>query len=139
MPISRSFKIIPVKMIVCIIQRKTLCDKVCQWLATGRRFSPGPPVSSTINTDRHDITDILLKVALSTIKQTNISQRIVRRRQLGIDLVYCDRCCFAKTPFSDLLHKIIKVKALSEFWLILIFGVLTPLSAIFQLYHGAQF
>jgi hypothetical protein len=24
----------------------TLCDKVCQWLATGRRFSPGPPVSS---------------------------------------------------------------------------------------------
>jgi hypothetical protein len=25
----------------------TLCDKVCQWLATGRLFSPGPPVSST--------------------------------------------------------------------------------------------
>jgi hypothetical protein len=25
----------------------TLCDKVCQWLATGRWFSPGPPVSST--------------------------------------------------------------------------------------------
>ena len=24
-----------------------LCDKVCQWLATGRWFSPGPPVSST--------------------------------------------------------------------------------------------
>jgi hypothetical protein len=24
-------------------------------------------------------------------------------------------------------------------WLILIFGVLTPLSAIFQLYHGDQF
>jgi hypothetical protein len=47
----------------------TLCDKVCQWLATGRWFSPG---SSTNKTDRHDITEILLKVALNTIKQTNI-------------------------------------------------------------------
>ena len=35
-------------------------------------FSPGPPVSSTNTTDRHDITEILLKVALNTIKQTNI-------------------------------------------------------------------
>ena len=32
-------------------------------------FSPGTPVSSTNKTDRHDITEILLK-ALSTIKQT---------------------------------------------------------------------
>ena len=51
----------------------TLCDKVCQWLATGRWFSPGPPVSSTNKTDRHDITEILLKVALHTIKQTTKS------------------------------------------------------------------
>jgi hypothetical protein len=29
------------------------------------------PVSSTNETDRHDITEILLKVALNTIKQTN--------------------------------------------------------------------
>jgi hypothetical protein len=34
-------------------------------------FSPGPPVSSTNKTDCHDITEILLKVALNTIKQTN--------------------------------------------------------------------
>jgi hypothetical protein len=34
-------------------------------------FSPGPPVSSTNKTDRHDITEILLKVALSTTKQAN--------------------------------------------------------------------
>jgi hypothetical protein len=45
----------------------TLCDKVYQWLATSRWFSPGPPVSSTNKTDRHDITEILLKVALNTI------------------------------------------------------------------------
>jgi hypothetical protein len=47
------------------------CDKVCQWLATGRWFSSGTPVSSFNKIDHHDITDILLKVALSTIKQTN--------------------------------------------------------------------
>ena len=34
-------------------------------------FSAGPPVSSTNKTDRHDIAEILLKVALNTIKQTN--------------------------------------------------------------------
>ena len=45
----------------------TLYDKVCQWLATGQRFSPGTPVSSTNETDCHDITEILLKVALNTI------------------------------------------------------------------------
>ena len=37
---------------------------------TGRRFSSGPPVSSTNKTDCHDITEILLKVAFNTIKQT---------------------------------------------------------------------
>jgi hypothetical protein len=45
----------------------TLCDKVTQWLATGRWFSEGTPVSTTNKTDRHDKTEMLLKVALSTI------------------------------------------------------------------------
>ena len=45
----------------------TLCDKVCQWLVTGWWFSPGTLVSSTNKTDHHKITEILLKVALSTI------------------------------------------------------------------------
>jgi hypothetical protein len=49
----------------------TLCDKIGQWLATGRWFSPCSPVSSTNKTDHHDITEILLKVALNTINQTN--------------------------------------------------------------------
>ena len=35
------------------------------------QFPPGTPISSTNKSDRHDITDILLKVALNTIKQTN--------------------------------------------------------------------
>jgi hypothetical protein len=33
-------------------------------------FSPGTPVSPTNKTDRHDLTEILLKVALSIINQT---------------------------------------------------------------------
>ena len=49
----------------------TLCDKVCQWLATSRWFSPGPLVSSTNKTDHKDIAEILLKVALNTIEETN--------------------------------------------------------------------
>jgi hypothetical protein len=39
--------------------------------ATGQWLFPGPPVSSANGTDRHDITEIMLKVALNTIKQTN--------------------------------------------------------------------
>ena len=48
----------------------TLCDKVRQSLATGRWFSLGLLFSSTNKTDRHDITEILLKMTLNTIKQT---------------------------------------------------------------------
>ena len=38
------------------------------------RHVGGTPVSSTNKTDCHDITEILLKLALSTIKQANIQQ-----------------------------------------------------------------
>ena len=48
----------------------TLCDKVCQWLATGRWFSPGTPVPSTNKTDCHNIAEILLKGVLNTITLT---------------------------------------------------------------------
>ena len=48
-----------------------LCDKVCQWLVASQWFSLGTPVSSTNKTDLHNITEILLKVALNTINQTN--------------------------------------------------------------------
>ena len=42
---------------------KNLYVKVCQWLATGRWFSPDP---STNKTDHHDIAEILLRVTLFT-------------------------------------------------------------------------
>ena len=46
-------------------------DKVYQLLVHGRWFSPGTPASSTTKTIRHDIAEILLKVALNTINQSN--------------------------------------------------------------------
>jgi hypothetical protein len=55
----------------------TLCDKVCQWLARVLWFSLGTPVSSTNKTDRHDIAEILLKVALNTIIQTNKQSTLI--------------------------------------------------------------
>jgi hypothetical protein len=65
----------------------TLSDEICQWLATGRWFSPSTQVSSINKTDRHDITEILLKVALNTIKQTNKHRSLVyvfiERQQLS--------------------------------------------------------
>jgi hypothetical protein len=43
--------------------------KGCQWFATGRWVSPNTLISSTNKIDRLDITEILLKVTLNTIKQ----------------------------------------------------------------------
>jgi len=40
----------------------------------GRWLYPGTSVSSTNKTDRRDITEILLKMALITIIQTNLIQ-----------------------------------------------------------------
>jgi hypothetical protein len=56
----------------------TLFDKVCQLLATGRWFSPGTPVSSTNKTDRQDVTEILLKVSLNTIKHIKCNNKITK-------------------------------------------------------------
>ena len=50
-------------------------DGVCRLLAHGRWFSQSTPASSTTKTGRHDISEILLKVALNTknqITETNL-------------------------------------------------------------------
>jgi len=47
-----------------------LCEKVCQWLATGQWFSPGTLIFSTNKNDCHDIAEILLKSALHTTTLT---------------------------------------------------------------------
>jgi hypothetical protein len=53
----------------CVLDT-TLCDKVYQWLVTGRWFSLDTLVSSINKTDLCDITEILLTVALNTITLT---------------------------------------------------------------------
>jgi hypothetical protein len=47
-------------------------DKVYQLLADGRWFSSGTPASATTKTGRHDIVEILLKVALNTKNKIQI-------------------------------------------------------------------
>ena len=47
-------------------------DNVYQLLAQGRWFSPDTPASSTTKTGRHDIAEMLLKVALNTKIQIQI-------------------------------------------------------------------
>jgi len=87
----------------------TLCDKVSQWLPSGRWFSP---ISTTNKTDRRvitylikiisphllifyrlfcNITDVLLKVALNTIKPYPVAIKTSGRFVAGI------RC----TPFTS--------------------------------------
>ena len=61
---------------LCILQKRctrfaVASDKVYQLLAHGRWFSPGTPASSTTTTGRHDIAEILLKVALKHQKSLN--------------------------------------------------------------------
>ena len=57
-------------MASCI--RYTLCDKVCQLLVTGQWFSQGTSVSYINKTDHHNITEILLRVALNTLNHLHL-------------------------------------------------------------------
>ena len=57
----------------------TASDKVYQLLAHGWWFSPGTPTSSTTKTDRHDVAEICLKVALNTKKSINQSNETKKK------------------------------------------------------------
>jgi hypothetical protein len=67
----------------------TTSDKVCQLLAHGRWFSPGTLASSTTKTGRHDIAEILLKVALNTKNQIKSSQskHFTRKKFFGYNSI----------------------------------------------------
>jgi hypothetical protein len=54
-------------------------EKVYQLLAYGRWFSPGTPASSATKTGRHDIAEILLKVALNTKNQKSINRLEIKK------------------------------------------------------------
>jgi hypothetical protein len=56
-------------------------------LAHGRWFSPGTPASSTIKTDRHDIAEILLKVALKHQKSNHSEERNFRVHTISFNII----------------------------------------------------
>jgi len=63
---------------LCILQKgctrlAAASDKVYHLLAHDRWFSPGTPASSTAKTGRHDIAEILLKVAVKHQKPKSIN------------------------------------------------------------------
>ena len=64
----------------------TLCDKVCQGLVVGLWFSP---VSSINKTDRHDITEILLKVALYNMTLTPLRNIYALSNVRGLTPLSC--------------------------------------------------
>ena len=86
----------------------TLCDNACQWLETGRWFSPGPPVSSTNKTDRDGIAEISAKVALNTIKQTNKKQNCgyikKKERKIYFSYILCQSYFFMY--YSHLIYAV---------------------------------
>ena len=59
---------------------------------TGRWFSPNTPVSSTNKADRHDITEILLKLALDTTTFPNINNLVFG--EVYNHTTICDQVCF---------------------------------------------
>jgi hypothetical protein len=61
------------------------------WLATGRWFSPGPPVSYTNKTDSHDLTEILCCVKIKIdYAETKMSVKFeISRTCLAIDNKTC--------------------------------------------------
>jgi hypothetical protein len=68
-------------------------DKVYQLLAHGRWFSPGTPASSTTKTDRHDIVEKLLNVALKKQK-SNQSKSTFMNIVLTFPCIYLYLACF---------------------------------------------
>jgi hypothetical protein len=52
----------------------------------------GHPVSSTNKTDRHDITELLLKVALSTTKPNQTKTKLLKLLSIFLFLWHNEKC-----------------------------------------------
>jgi len=69
-------------------------NKVYQLLAHGRWLSPATPASSTTITGRHDIAEILLKVALNTINQIKSNHFVWPYQYVSISISLCTKNAF---------------------------------------------
>ena len=92
------------------------CDKAYQLLAHGRWFSPA---SSTTKIGRHDIAEILLKVALNT-KNQNQSIKSIRYTFCEISIEFYSTS--TEAPFGQLIKQKVSKKLLL---LITIFIIIT--------------
>ena len=91
-----------------------VCDKVCHWLPTGQWFTPSTPISSTSKTDCHNITEILLKVELNTIKPKQ-NQRLYltsnyywtpkRPRHMALEILLYFHRLLIRKKFDSVLEK----------------------------------
>ena len=72
----------------------TLCDKVCHW------FSPGTLVSSTNNTDRHHLAEILSKVAMNILIPNSLNTG-------NIDFLH-HKHCSTESPTTHCLFRLIR-------------------------------
>jgi hypothetical protein len=102
-------------------------------LAHGQWISPGTPASSTTKTGRHDIAEILLKVALNTKNQSSVQPNSVFVLPSDHTNMLIKQSQSRPAFFFRAYDQIQCNKMMIDFW------CLTPLSAIFQLYHGDQF
>ena len=119
-----------VRTLLCKLQKgctrlSTASDTVYQLLAHGWWFSPGTRASSTTKTGRHDIAEKLLKVPLNTNKPK--MKNLSNDKPTKITNFTSD----CQNNFSHLV-KPVKTIVYAGLW------CLTPLSTIFQLYHGSQ-
>ena len=99
-----------VRALLCKLQKgctRLTSDQVYQLLAHGWWFSPGTPAYSTTKTGRHDIAEILLKVALNTKKSKSkpLSPRVRQIKYYEISV----RWFSARHP--ELMRK-------SKYWLV---------------------
>ena len=76
-----------------------LCDKVCQWLATGRWFSTDTSISSTNKTYHHDITGNIVecdvkhhKATYHTITTTRAPEWLVISQRAGTFIHHTTSC-----------------------------------------------
>ena len=94
-----------------------LCDIICQWLVVDQWFSLGTPLSSTNKTDSHDITELVLKVALNTV----------------IGISFQDICTYTKDVKSMriiIFFKLLVLSVIHFLWNFICFICLTPLTDI---------
>ena len=100
----------------------TLCDKVCQWLATGRwfslvlRFPPQIKLTATIYLGKWNIVESGIKHHKSKPNQTIV---IIRSPWAKVDIKYCNQSSIVKiciiSKYPPIPSRAILIQSWSEF------------------------